>query len=135
MIEKKSSFAGFHDGYKASNIASIEPTLKIHLKEILAQITALLDVLKRKNKSEELIELLKRSHEILNNESIQILERSLSFGETFSIYLDMHKQTIGASDSEINQKVKKIIYNFLTLAEKSEDTNLSSLAIKLGENF
>ena len=135
MIKKKSSFAGFLNGYKARNIASIAPTLQVHVDEITNNINVLIDLMITHKKSDELINLLKKSYTLLQRYDDDLLRRLLFFAEMFNIYIDLHKELIDKEDTDINQRVKKIIYHLLALAEISEDKKLSSLAINVGEKI
>ena len=135
MEKRKSSFSGFLDGYRASNITSNEPAINLHIEGILSHAQGLIDLLTINRKDQELIDALKKSYYLLQTGSVSISERLPLFAEAFSIYLDLHRQTIGKDEIEINQKVRKIVYHVLSIAEIIEDSRLSSFAIKVGESF
>jgi hypothetical protein len=135
MKKKKSRFAGFLNGYKASNIASIEPAIKFHEEQIYEKLSSLKNMVAEQTNNTELLSMLNRLQSIMAKEDRDFLESALVFGEAFYSYLNMHNEMFNQTDIEINEKVKYIIRDYISLAEKSEDTNLLSLAIKVGENF
>jgi len=131
MDEKKntsSKLSGFLDGYKASNIANAESTLRYHIGEIKENIE---EMLSAPNQDDEIILLLKKSLKILNSGKLDLLSKFVEFGESFKTTIYMMK-----SVSDFNKKkIKMVVFHYLELAEKIEDKKLNSLAIEIAELF
>jgi hypothetical protein len=126
-----SSFGGFLDGYKASNIASIETALNYHLKEIISLLEEIAQITSDENV--DVTNFLNRSLIEVKNIDIDIIERSISLGELINTFITIYRETI--KKIQIQQKLKNITFHFLSLAEKSQDKELLSIAVKIGEEI
>ncbi len=133
---KGSSFAGFLDGYKSRNIASIETPLQYRLNEITDLIDVLITDIRKSKNNPELLFVLQRNQNLLKDRNRHdLMEVLFSFGESLKGDLLIINTKVSDDKGFIKEKIRKIIYNFLELAKLSEDTKLINLAITIGENF
>lgn len=128
---RKSSFAGFLDGYKSSNIASNESVINYKIDEIL-------DLLKGINSlvdDAELNHIFNRNISLLQQKrTSDLVDILVSFGESLKSNINLLNK-ISEGNGNIKEKVRKIVLNFAELAKMSEDGVLINIAINLGSNF
>jgi len=133
--KKKSSFAGFLDGYKARNIQSVEKSLNYKIEEILELTNSMTGLLKKNPKNTDLVKSLKRTSSILKEKDVYIINRMHSFGEAFKSNIKIMDTTSEIDLDDLKEKERNIIYKFGELAKMSEDRRLMNLAIEIGETF
>lgn len=130
---KSSSFIGFLDGYKAKNIAAMKPSLDYNLEEIDYNLNILIDLLEKDKNNSDLISSLKRSKAKLKSDK-NILEIATIFGESllnnFLLFEHANK-----NKKDIFVLLKKIIYNYVEFAKKSEDNRIIDLAKRIANNL
>jgi len=140
-MQKKSSenntsgFAGFLDGYKAHNIAVSTSTVNFHFEEIKNAIEDICVSQHNKNAPDELIALLERLRILMNQPSDNIIPIAVSIGETIKTILFISKKTGDPSSLYSEERMKRLIYHYLELAELVEDKTVSDLAISIGELY
>ncbi|HWD87153.1 MAG TPA: hypothetical protein VG367_03435 [Mucilaginibacter sp.] len=131
-----SSFAGFLDGYKSRNIASIETGLQYKLNEIIDLIGGLLnDFSNGTYNKPEMQYFLQRSLILLRERNgYNIIGLLTSFGESLKGNMSLIN-SVATTDSLLKEKLRKVLYNFADLASLSEDNSLINLAIDISERF
>lgn len=129
-----SSFAGFLDGYKSNNIASIESVLNYKIEEIVDIMNDLIPLVVPTER--ELGSNLTRSINLLRQKNYNnILELLITFGESLKTNITLLNKVASEFDGPVKDKIRKIIYNFGEVAKLSEDRKLINIAIDLGSNF
>jgi hypothetical protein len=129
-----SSFAGFLDGYKSNNIASIESVLNYKIEEIVDIMNDLIPLLVPTEP--ELGSNLTRNINLLRQKNYNnILELLITFGESLKTNITLLNKVASEFDGPVKDKIRKIIYNFGEIAKLSEDRKLINIAIDLGSNF
>jgi hypothetical protein len=129
---KNSSFAGFLDGYKSRNIASIESVLyykMAELKDLLVRLTDEINKIQGGNHIEVLANLNRNIILLRERNHYDVIDQLYAFGESLKMNL---KSLIDITDPGIKEKVNSVIVSFLELARLSEDPKLISLAIQIG---
>jgi len=122
--KKKSSFAGFLDGYKARNIQSVEKSLNYKIEEILELTNSMTGLLKKNPKNTDLVKSLKRTSSILKEKDVYIINRMHSFGEAFKSNIKIMDTASEMDLDDLKEKERNIIYKFGELAKMSEDRRL-----------
>lgn len=129
---KKHGFAGFLEGYKASNIASSETAIEYYLNEMQEKIQSILS-------QREVLKCpfgeLEKLSDIINEPNTNYISKYTKIGESLKTIVLEEKNSPCANNFLTNEKMKKIVYNFLELAEKSEDKQVSSIAIEIAESL
>jgi hypothetical protein len=136
MEPKQSNFSGFLDGYRAGNLASFSSLFrfkKFEIKELSENITKDLEVELSPQKSDFLAGLKSLTSILLS--SADTYEVLYSFGEFLRPLIFSYKKLDNETIVLIESKFKKIVYNFIELAKKSEIEKLFDLAIEIGESF
>lgn len=129
-----SSFAGFLDGYKSNNIASIESVLNYKIEEIVDIMNDLIPLVVPTEP--ELGSNLTRNINLLRQKNYNnILELLITFGESLKTNITLLNKVASEFDGPVKDKIRKIIYNFGEIAKLSEDRKLINIAIDLGSNF
>ncbi len=124
-----SHLSGFINGYKASNIARIESSIKYHVGEINDKVKSLIG---DNNIDDEILNPLKKISYILDDADSNYTDILIQFGEAFKLTILLCKNK-NMDDVLNDPKIKMIIYHYLELAEKIEDKRLNNLAIAIGE--
>lgn len=134
-MEKKgkamSRLSGFIDGYKASNIASLESSIKYHFGEIKEKIQS---IISSNEANKEFLNSLEKAYKILDDSDLDYFDKLIQFGETFKTTILMIK-TENLAEKLSQNSMKMIVYHYLELAEKIEDKRINTLAIAIGELF
>ena len=134
--EQKSSFAGFLDGYKASNIASAAGSIHFHLGEIALELANVINNLKPDPANSDFIRSLERSRDLLANvDKDNPIPQFISLSEALEIVIDLYFKLSPETQKLVGSNIKKIIYHLLSVADKANDKGLLSVAIELGERF
>lgn len=134
MEEKRkamSRLSGFIDGYKASNIASLESSIKYHFGEIKEKIQS---IISSEGANKELLNSLKKAHSILDESDLDYFDKLIQFGEALKTTILVIK-TEHLAEKLNDPRMKMIVYHYLELAEKIEDKRINTLAIAIGESF
>jgi len=127
---KTSSFGGFIDGYKSSNIASIEGILLNKIGELVELLESAKEL--NNNGEEELTYFINKSLIVLKNKNkSDVIDLLITFGESLKLNISILSRSTG----QVKEKVRKIIYNFVDAAKMSEDSTLINLAITIGSNY
>ncbi len=133
--QKKSNFAGFIDGYRAGNLSTFSTNFRFKKNEIKVlseNIIHELESLKSDETGTFLIELKSlNSNLIASSESYEVL---MTFGESLKTLITSFKR-IKEPNTIVESNLKKVVYNFIDLAKKSEDSRLIDIAIEIGEGF
>lgn len=127
----ESRLSGFINGYKSSNIASIDSSIKYHFSEIIENIHS---ILSESSEDRELQTSLRKAIKILVESNFDYFDKIIQFGEAFKTIVLIIKGR-ETSLSLRSDKIKKILYHYFELAEKIEDKKINSLAISIGELF
>ena len=126
-----SDFSGFLDGYKAYNLELVGSSIKFYLEEILDSIKYLETNIVDKN----LQDLLSKAKAVINPGNTDLIKSLLTFGNIINDFVAYFKKSEDSKNSSVEAKTKKIIFNFLNLAEKIEDSSLNELAIDVAEKY
>lgn len=126
-----SRLSGFIDGYKASNIASLESSIKYHLGEIKENIQS---IISSEGVNKELLNSLKKAHSILDESDLDYFDKLIQFGEALKTTVLVTK-TEHLAEKLNDPMMKMIVYHYLELAEKIEDKRINTLAIAIGGLF
>ncbi|MDB5024307.1 MAG: hypothetical protein JWP78_2062 [Mucilaginibacter sp.] len=130
---KNSSFAGFLDGYRSNNIASIETVMNYKIDDISDLLGGLLELI---NDQPEIKNILNRNVSILKQKhSDDIINVLISFGETLKTNISVFNKLSENLDGAAKEKLRQIIYIFVELAKMSEDRRLINIALDLGSDF
>ena len=140
MIKEKGSsqLSAFISGYKASNIASEESSIKYHIEEIKGLLKPLLDSIDSIDSIDtgktDLNRSLNKANNILVNADSDYLDKLIKFGEALKTTVLISKSR---NDNVIldDPKIKRIVYHYLELAEKMEDSRINTLALTIGDSF
>jgi hypothetical protein len=132
MSKSKSSFAGFVDGYKSRNIATIEGVVNNKIEEIIDFLTSLADA---QNNPPNFNQILNRNINLLKKiGQSDMIDSLVSFGESLKSSVELiNNATNGSPEKE--EKMRKVIYDFGEIAKMTEDNGLIDLAIFLASNF
>lgn len=128
-----SGLIGFLEGYKASNIASVEPTLEYHFDEIKDRINHLND--DKTLKSLIFTKMLLRSLLIIDKQNIETFDKTLKFGESLKSAVFIAKGSDEFDKITHNVLIRSIIFHFLELADNIDDKKINDIAIQIGESF
>lgn len=132
MSNSKSSFAGFVDGYKSRNIATIEGVVNNKIEEIIDFLTSLTDA---QNNHPNFNRILNRNINLLKKTGqTDMIDSLISFGESLKSSVELINNATNAS-TEKREKMRKVIYDFGEIAKMTEDNALIDLAIFLASNF
>lgn len=136
MEKKTSNISGFIDGYKAGNLSLMSNQFYIKRNDITFHIDNILNSLKDQNSDknknfETEIRSLKSSllYGLDSFDSWQIL------GESLKSLLNSYKNLDEQTQNLLLSDIKKIIYHFIDLAKKSEESKLIEIAIEVGEKL
>jgi len=130
----KNSGFGFLEAYRAKNIASIKPSLLNNLEEIKYNLGLLLDHLKKDKAENQILVLLERCKNKLYRED-DIIEIANSFGDTLQSSSELFNHINRNKSKEAYIIMKRIIYNYVEFAKKSEESKLLDLAKKIANNL
>jgi len=134
--DQKSSFAGFLDGYKASNIASAASSMNFHFVEIALELVTAINNLTGDPSNSEVVRSLERSRDLLANvDKDNPIPQFISLSEALEIVIDLYFKLSPETQKLVGSNIKKIIYHLLSVADKANDKGLLSVAIELGERF
>lgn len=125
--KESSGFSGFLDSYKAGNISAAKSSIEFHYEAIKESLQNLIAKLEQEGR-DEVVRALRKSNNILEKNQ-GILDKMLSFGESFKSNVDIDLQNIDVG----NKDIIKIIYHYGKIARISEDTTLIKNASYLGE--
>lgn len=126
--KKKSRLSGFVDGFRASNIASLESSIKYHLNEIETRIL----LIQSESNIQELSLYSSKALKILKDSYSDYIDRLIQLGEALKAIVIIGKIS-NLGDSGFSNHIKMIVYHYIELAEKLEDKRINSLAIEIGE--
>lgn len=135
MKDKSTVFAGFVDGYKARNIATSTSSIKYHFDEIKSSVPDIIAAQRNKGAPVDLIQYLDRLEKILSVNITDFLSVAISCGEVLKTIIIIAKQNLDQSGILTDEKMKRIVYHYLEVAELSGDKTIGDLAIMIAENF
>jgi len=131
---KNSSFAGFLDGYRSRNFASIEPSMQIKLNDTIDLLYNAVNYDGIHNS--EMLDFLRKGLSILSERHpSNIISTLCEFGELLRSKIVLINNIILELSPVGKDRMRKIIYNFANLAKMSEETTIINLAIDIGEKF
>ncbi len=136
MESKKSNFSGFLDGYKANNLASMSSTFRYKKIEMKEHVDSILMILSQ-NPSPQ-AEKLKNEFKAFNSNLIYNLDSFdvlLNLGESLGLIITSYKNLEKTIKDLLYNDIKKIVYHYIDLAKKSEDTKTIEMAIEIGERL
>jgi hypothetical protein len=129
----KNTGFGFLDSFKEKNIASIRPSLINNLQEIKYNLSLLINILKKSDNTESITNFLERIKRKINTED-KLLESAYIFGESLlgnSNVFDF----VNVEKGESYILFKRIIYNYVEFAKKSEDKKTIELAKRFAKEL
>jgi len=134
-MSQPSTFMGFVNGYKASNIATNLSKYNFIINEINTYLKKI-RTLSNKNKNYSLSEEIEKMILNLDNPSEEIQLKILILGESLKLALNLYKKIINDKNNQnLKELFLKIIYHYLELASITEDTKIREKAIEIGKIF
>lgn len=126
--KNEDNLSGFLNGYRARNIAILEDTLLLDVKDLEKFLTLLVGFAKEEpgenKEKDKLIDIESR----FENSKTDILSRLIEFGVDLGIFLDSSSQTF--RDKHKN-RIKDVIIKYIDVCEKSKNKELIKRAIKV----
>lgn len=126
--KNEDSLSGFLNGYRARNIAILEDTLLLDVKDLEKYLTLLVGFAKEDTgeikEKDQLIDIEYR----FENSRTDILSRLIEFGVDMGIFLDSSSQTFRVKHKN---RIKDVIIKYIDVCEKSKNKELVKRAIKV----
>ena len=127
------NFAGFLDGYRASNLARLETSLDGVLLEMSARFKMLEDSGQRSGPAS--VSVFSGLAQKLVDRQFDIVERLAQVGNRLLEIISTNALRSSAGDPIILTHLRRVLYLFVTAAEMSNSARLVTLAVQLGDSF